>query len=55
MQYHDILHLPLLALEQRIRAEAETNPAIQEVVAPQLELDAPTFDRDSVDDNVAPG
>lgn len=45
----DILHLPLLALEQRIRAEAESNPAIQEVVAPQVELDAPTVDRDGVE------
>ena len=45
----DILQLPLMALEQRIREEAETNPAIDEVVAPKFELDAPAIDPDAVD------
>ena len=43
----DILQLPLMALEQRIREEAETNP--DEVVAPKLELDVPAIDPDAVD------
>ena len=42
----DILQLPLLALEQKIREEAAKNPAIEEVVAPKLELDAPAHGDD---------
>lgn len=45
----DILQLPLLALEQRIREEVESNPAIEDVSMPEMELDAPTIDRDGVD------
>lgn len=45
----DILQLPLMALEQKIREEAESNPAIEEVVAPSIELDAPTIDKDGVE------
>lgn len=45
----DILQLPLAELEQRIREEAQTNPAIEEVVAPSIELDAPTIDRDGIE------
>lgn len=45
----DILQLPLMALEQKIREEAESNPAIEEVIAPKIELDAPTVDRDGAD------
>lgn len=42
----DILQLPLLALEQKIREEAAKNPAIDEVIAPKLELDAPAHGDD---------
>lgn len=45
----DILQLPLMALEQKIREEAESNPAIESVSTPGLELDAPTIDRDGVE------
>ncbi|MBR3084992.1 MAG: RNA polymerase factor sigma-54 [Kiritimatiellae bacterium] len=45
----DILQLPLMALEQKIREEAESNPAIEEVVSPSLELDAPPIDRDGLE------
>lgn len=42
----DILQLPLLALEQKIREEAASNPAIEEIIAPKLELDAPSHGAD---------
>ncbi len=45
----DILQLPILALEQKIREEAETNPAIDEVIVPKMELDAPVHDSDCVE------
>lgn len=43
----EILQLPILALEQKIREEAETNPAIKEVIAPDFELATPTDYDDS--------
>lgn len=45
----DILQLPLMALEQKIREEAESNPAIDEIIVPKIELDAPTVDRDGTE------
>ena len=46
----DILQLPLMALEQKIREEAENNPAIDEVIAPKIELDAPAIDKDGLEE-----
>lgn len=43
----EILHLPIMELEQKIRAEAETNPAILEVVAPKFELATPVHDAEA--------
>ncbi len=45
----DILQLPIMALEQKIREEAENNPAIDEVIVPKIELDAPTLSHDAGD------
>ena len=49
----EILQLPLLALEQKIREEANSNPAIEEVIAPKMELDAPVVDKDGIDSEKA--
>lgn len=42
-----ILQMPLLKLEQKIREEAQSNPAIEEFSVPNMELDAPLVDKDA--------